>query len=123
MQKNKICGYVCVDGRVHGEDQRASKGRRLTRGDVVPVGRTGGRPLRLPWVRAGYPFRGTIAWDICQEAPAVAPHSCNVQYAGRIGARLSVFSSPTRIVNATKGYDHAAHLPVSEQSAKCKWQG
>ena len=77
----------------------------------------------MPRVRAGYPFRGTIAWDICQEAPAVVPHGCNVQYAGRIGARLSVFSSPTRIVNATKGYDHAAHLPVSEQSAKCKWQG
>ena len=55
------------------------------------MGRTGGRPLRLPWVRAGYPFRGTIAWDICQEAPAVVPHGCNVQYAGRIGARLSVF--------------------------------
>ena len=44
----------------------------------------------MPRVRAGYPFRGTIAWDICQEAPAVVPHGCNVQYAGRIGARLSV---------------------------------
>ena len=69
----------------------------------------------MPWVRAGYPFRGTIAWDICQEAPAVVPHGCNVQYAGRIGARLSVFVPHTGFCDYRRPETVEADGPLSQR--------